>query len=180
MPTIGLCPPTPFICAVDTCAVPVTAVKIIAHAVHGFISHYANSCVRMLSAAAMGAFGGLCPRGGRKKLLPAVIAAKVKCLSIALRVESRGFVHGHAADGVFCVRNSFRHLIFPSPCWCIDVGCVSMWVVYRYVLSHSLSSPRLMLGSGRPVHSLHSLHRLSWPMPTHRSGSATAWVHVNL
>jgi hypothetical protein len=40
--------------------------------------------------------------GGRgQKLLPAVVAAKVKRLSIAFGVESGGFIHGHSADGVF-------------------------------------------------------------------------------
>jgi uncharacterized protein (DUF952 family) len=33
--------------------------------------------------------------------LPAVVAAKVKHLSIAFSVESGGFIHGHSADGVF-------------------------------------------------------------------------------
>jgi hypothetical protein len=40
--------------------------------------------------------------GGRgQKLLPAVVAAKVKRLAIAFGVESGGLVHGHTADGVF-------------------------------------------------------------------------------
>jgi len=40
--------------------------------------------------------------GGRgQKLLPTVVAAKVERLSIAFDVESRCFVHGHSADGVF-------------------------------------------------------------------------------
>jgi hypothetical protein len=33
--------------------------------------------------------------------LPAVVSAKVECLSIALDMESGRFVHGHPADGVF-------------------------------------------------------------------------------
>jgi hypothetical protein len=36
-----------------------------------------------------------------QKLLPAVVAAKVKRLSIAFGVESGCFVYGHSADGVF-------------------------------------------------------------------------------
>ncbi len=40
--------------------------------------------------------------GGRgQKLLPTVVAAKVEPLSIAFGMGSGGFVHGHAADGVF-------------------------------------------------------------------------------
>ncbi len=40
--------------------------------------------------------------GGRgQKLLPAVVAAKVERLAIALGVECGAFVHGHAADRVF-------------------------------------------------------------------------------
>jgi len=40
--------------------------------------------------------------GGRgQKLLPAVFAAKVKRLVIAVGVDRGGLVHGHAADGVF-------------------------------------------------------------------------------
>src|ERR1035437_5007407 len=36
----------------------------------------------------------------RKKLLPAMFAAKIKRLSAALSVERRRFIHRHAADGV--------------------------------------------------------------------------------
>ena len=43
-------------------------------------------------------FGG---RALRKELLPAVLAAKVKRLALALGMESRRFIHRHSADWVF-------------------------------------------------------------------------------
>ena len=39
-------------------------------------------------------------RALRKELLPAVLAAKVKRLSLALGAESRRFIHCHSADRV--------------------------------------------------------------------------------
>ena len=54
-------------------------------------------------------FLGLRACGRGQKLLPAVVAAKVKRLSIAFGVESGGFVHGHSADGVFGHRLGFFH-----------------------------------------------------------------------
>jgi hypothetical protein len=40
--------------------------------------------------------------GGRgQELLSTVVAAKVERLSLAFGVKRGGFVHGHAADGVF-------------------------------------------------------------------------------
>ena len=39
--------------------------------------------------------------GQGQKLLPTVVAAKVEGLSITFGAESRCFVHGHSADGVF-------------------------------------------------------------------------------
>ena len=50
------------------------------------------------TAATAVRFGG---RALRKKLLPAVLAAKVKCLSLALGMERRRFIHRHSADWVF-------------------------------------------------------------------------------
>jgi hypothetical protein len=48
--------------------------------------------------------------GGRgQKLLPAVVAAKVKRLAIAFGLESGCFVHGHSADGVFGFGFRFVH-----------------------------------------------------------------------
>lgn len=55
----------------------------------------------VLSAAASRLTLGLGAGGRGQKLLPAVVAAKVERLSIALRLKSGGFVHGHSADGVF-------------------------------------------------------------------------------
>lgn len=43
-------------------------------------------------------FGG---RALRKKFLPAMLAAKVKRLTLALGTESRRFIHRHSADWVF-------------------------------------------------------------------------------
>jgi len=56
---------------------------------------------RMLSTAASRLSIRLSTDGRGQKLFPAVVAAKVERLSIALGVESGCFVHGHSADGVF-------------------------------------------------------------------------------
>ncbi|MPN51199.1 hypothetical protein SDC9_198841 [bioreactor metagenome] len=63
-------------------------------------SYFACS-VPVLSTAAARLALRLGTGGGGQKLLSAVVAAKVEHLSIALGVESGGFVHGHSADGVF-------------------------------------------------------------------------------
>ena len=55
----------------------------------------------MLSTTAARLFLGVYAVGHGQKLLPAVIAAKVERLFIAVGLESRGFVHGHSADGAF-------------------------------------------------------------------------------
>jgi len=55
----------------------------------------------MSSTTAARLFLGLRASGRGHKLLPTVVAAKVKRLSIAFGMESGGFVHGHSADGVF-------------------------------------------------------------------------------
>jgi len=51
----------------------------------------------------------LCAGGRGKKLLPAVVTAKVERLSIAFGVDRGGCVHGHAADGVFGYGFRFIH-----------------------------------------------------------------------
>jgi hypothetical protein len=60
-----------------------------------------GSCARMLPTTAARLTLGLSTGGRGQKLLPTVVAAKVERLSSAFGVESRGFVHGHSADGVF-------------------------------------------------------------------------------
>ena len=72
----------------------------------------AGQCARVLPATATRRFIGLLHHGCGQKLLPAVVTAKVECLSIAFSVERGGFVHGHAADGVFGVNSCFGHF-FP-------------------------------------------------------------------
>ena len=66
------------------------------------------SCAWMLITAAVRLFRGLRTGGRGQKLLPTVVAAKVERFSIAFSVESRGFVHGHSADGIF--RHGFRFI----------------------------------------------------------------------
>ncbi len=43
-----------------------------------------------------------------QKLFPAMLAAKVKCLSVAFGAESRSFVHRHSANWVFGHDFAFR------------------------------------------------------------------------
>jgi hypothetical protein len=57
--------------------------------------------VWMLSAAVARLGLGLRAGGCRQKFLPAMVTAKVERLSIAFGVESRCFIHGHSANGVF-------------------------------------------------------------------------------
>jgi hypothetical protein len=59
------------------------------------------------AAATAVRFGG---RALRKKLLPAMLAAKIKRLSITLGVEGRRFVHRHSADWVGFHRFHCRRL----------------------------------------------------------------------
>jgi hypothetical protein len=63
----------------------------------------------MSSTTAAGLLDGLCASGGGQKLLPTVVTAKVKRLSIVFGVKSGGFVHGHSADGVFGHGFGFFH-----------------------------------------------------------------------
>jgi hypothetical protein len=64
---------------------------------------------RMLSTAASRLSVRLSTAGRGQKLLPAVVAAKVEPLSVALGVESGCFVHSHSADGVFGYGFRFFH-----------------------------------------------------------------------
>jgi hypothetical protein len=99
---------------------------------------YPGPNVRMLSTASRLAlrFG---TGGSGQKLLPTVVAAKVKRLSIAISVECGGFVHGHSADGVFGHRFRFLH------------GHVSSLVaVVVTVFSFRTSNSATYYGNGQP------------------------------
>ena len=69
-----------------------------------------------LSAATVRLFLGLRSGWRGQKLLPAMVAAKIECLSVAFSVQGGSFVHAHAADRVFGVISRFGHSGFLS--WC--------------------------------------------------------------
>ena len=77
----------------------------------------------MLPTTAARLFLGVCAGGRGQKLLPTVVAAKVKRLSIAFGVESRGFVHGHSADGVF----GHGFCFFLGRCHCTLIFAVTLF-----------------------------------------------------
>jgi hypothetical protein len=92
--------------------------------------------MRILSTAASRLALRLGAGGRGQKLLPAVLAAKVECFSIAFGVESGGFIHGHSADGVFGHGFRFIH------------GHVSFLVVVVTVFSFRFSNSAKNNGNG--------------------------------
>jgi len=80
---------------------------------------WGRSGVSLAAAASRLSAGlGLCGTG--KELLPAVLAAEVGRIAIAFGMESGGWVHGHAADGIDCFGGGFIHgfVSFFVCCWC--------------------------------------------------------------
>jgi hypothetical protein len=83
----------------------------------------------------------------RQKLLPAVFTAKIVVLAVMFGMESRRFVHGHAANGIF------RHNVLGSSL--IGVGCIHLLrqthaVEFDYTL-FSARQTRPCSGPDRPL-----------------------------
>lgn len=80
-------------------------------------------------------------RRSSDKFLPAVFAAKIECLSIALNVERGRFVHRHSANGVF------GHIFLRSS--------PSLWIVSEYGIAppfHSSESTAIPFRGGLAKH----------------------------
>jgi hypothetical protein len=75
--------------AVERAATRLAAVEI-TPSVGAYLSTAASRLVLWLNTGGCG-----------QKLLPTVVAAKIKRLSLAFGVQSSCLVHGHSADGVF-------------------------------------------------------------------------------